>query len=141
MDLRAAIAGYSAGGHDPSIAVDDAGAIPVNYGKMNEVVADVLVIGGGVAGLQAAINAARMGVKVAVLERGHAKRSGSGGAGVDHWHGAVTNPCSKVTPEMYTDACYDSMQGFTGAIPADDGGQTIRVVSERGAAMPGLEAA
>lgn len=87
---------------------------PVNYGRMNEVVSDVLIIGGGVAGLQAAINAARMGVKVAVLERGHAKRSGSGGAGVDHWHGAVTNPCSKVTPEMYTNACYDSMQGWTG---------------------------
>jgi succinate dehydrogenase/fumarate reductase flavoprotein subunit len=87
---------------------------PVNYGKVNEVVADVLIIGGGVAGLQAAINAARKGVKVAVAERGHAKRSGSGGAGVDHWHGAVTNPCSKVTPEMYTNACYDSMQGWTG---------------------------
>jgi succinate dehydrogenase/fumarate reductase flavoprotein subunit len=87
---------------------------PVNYGKVNEIVSDVLVIGGGVAGLQAAINAARKGVKVTVAERGHAKRSGSGGAGVDHWHGAVTNPCSKVTPEMYTNACYDSMQGWTG---------------------------
>ncbi len=87
---------------------------PVNYGKVNEVVTDVLVIGGGVAGLQAAINAAKKGVKVAVAERGHAKRSGAGGAGVDHWHGAVTNPCSKVTPEMYTRACYDSMQGYTG---------------------------
>jgi succinate dehydrogenase/fumarate reductase flavoprotein subunit len=88
---------------------------PVNYGKMNEILADVLVIGGGVAGLQAAINAARLGAKVAVLERGHARRSGSGGAGVDHWHGAVTNPCSKVTPEMYTNACYESMKGWTGA--------------------------
>jgi len=88
---------------------------PINYGKMNEIVSDVLVIGGGVAGMQAAINAARMGVKVAVLERGHAKRSGCGGAGVDHWHGAVTNPCSKVTPEMYTKACTDSMKGWTGA--------------------------
>jgi succinate dehydrogenase/fumarate reductase flavoprotein subunit len=87
---------------------------PINYGKVNEVVSDVLVIGGGVAGLQAAINAAKKGVKVAVLERGHAKRSGAGGAGVDHWHGAVTNPCSKVTPEMYTNACYDSMKGWTG---------------------------
>jgi hypothetical protein len=28
---------------------------PINYGKLNEVAADVLVIGGGVAGLQAAI--------------------------------------------------------------------------------------
>jgi succinate dehydrogenase/fumarate reductase flavoprotein subunit len=87
---------------------------PINYGKVNEVVTDVLVIGGGVAGLQAAINAARKGVKVVVAERGHAKRSGAGGAGVDHWHGAVTNPCSRVTPEMYTNACYDSMQGWTG---------------------------
>jgi succinate dehydrogenase/fumarate reductase flavoprotein subunit len=87
---------------------------PIDYGKVNEVVADVLVIGGGVAGLQAAVNAARLGTRVAVLERGHAKRSGAGGAGVDHWHGAVTNPCSRVTPEMYTRACYDSMKGWTG---------------------------
>ncbi len=88
---------------------------PIHYGKVNEVVSDVLVIGGGVAGSRAAIAAARAGVKVALMERGHAKRSGSGGAGVDHWHGAVTNPCSKVTPEMYTKACYDSMKGYTGA--------------------------
>lgn len=88
---------------------------PINYGKVNEIVSDVLVIGGGVAGMQAAINAARAGAKTVVLERGHAKRSGSGGAGVDHWHGAVTNPCSKVTPEMYTMACYNSMKGWTGA--------------------------
>jgi len=87
---------------------------PINYGKTNEVATDVLIIGGGVAGLRAAISAAMMGVRVAVAERGHAKRSGAGGAGVDHWHGAVTNPCSKVTPQMYTDACYDSMQGWTG---------------------------
>ena len=88
---------------------------PLRYGKVSEVVSDVLVIGGGLAGCRAAIAAARAGAKVAVMERGHAKRSGCGGAGVDHWHGAVTNPCSKVTPEMYTQACYDSMHGFTGA--------------------------
>jgi succinate dehydrogenase/fumarate reductase flavoprotein subunit len=88
---------------------------PVNYGKVNDIVADVLVIGGGVAGCQAAINAARKGAKTVIAERGHTKRSGSGGAGVDHWHGACTNPCSRVTPEMYTKACYDSMQGYTGA--------------------------
>ena len=88
---------------------------PINYGKINEVITDVLVIGGGVAGLHASISAAGKGVRVAVAERGHAKRSGAGGPGVDHWHGAVTNPCSRVTPEMYTRACYDSMKGYTGA--------------------------
>jgi succinate dehydrogenase/fumarate reductase flavoprotein subunit len=88
---------------------------PVDYGKVNELVCDVLVIGGGLAGVRAAISAAQQGAKVVLADVGHAKRSGSGGAGVDHWHGACTNPCSKVTPEEYTKACYDSMRGYTGA--------------------------
>ncbi len=89
---------------------------PVNYGKENEIECDVLVIGGGVAGCRAAISAARQGAKVVVADRGHAKRSGAGGAGVDHWHGAVTNPCSKVSPLDYTQACYSSMHGYTSGI-------------------------
>ena len=88
---------------------------PVNYGKVNETVSDVLVVGGGVAGVRASISAAQMGATVVLSDVGHAKRSGAGGAGVDHWHGACTNPCSRVTPEMYTKACYDSMHGYTGA--------------------------
>lgn len=109
---------------------------PVNYGKVNEIVSDVLVIGGGVAGMRAAISAAQKEVKVAVAERGHAKRSGAGGAGVDHWHGAVTNPCSKVTPLMYTEACYDSMQGYTGGhvryIITSEGWDTLQECEEMG---------
>jgi succinate dehydrogenase/fumarate reductase flavoprotein subunit len=108
----------------------------INYGKTNEIVSDVLVIGGGLAGCRAAIAAARAGVKVALMERGHAKRSGCGGAGVDHWHGAVTNPCSKVTPEMYTQACYDSMHGYTGAnvryIITKEGWDTLLEAEEMG---------
>jgi len=80
---------------------------------MQEINVDVLVIGGGVAGCRAAISAARKGASVAVAERGHAKRSGAGGAGVDHWHGACTNPCSRVTPEDYTRAVFDSAHGYT----------------------------
>ena len=71
---------------------------PVNYGKENEADADVLILGGGVAGCHAAINAAKRGAKVVVVEKGAVRRSGLGGAGVDHWHLACTNPCSKVTP-------------------------------------------
>jgi succinate dehydrogenase/fumarate reductase flavoprotein subunit len=88
---------------------------PVRYGEAKEIVSDVLVIGGGVAGIRAAISAAAMGARVTLADVGHAKRSGAGGAGVDHWHGACTNPCSKVTPEEYTRGCYDSMEGFMGA--------------------------
>ena len=72
---------------------------PVNYGKENEVNADILIIGGGVAGSHAAIQAARRGAKVAMVDKAPIIRSGSGGAGVDHWGAAFTNPCSKVTPE------------------------------------------
>jgi succinate dehydrogenase/fumarate reductase flavoprotein subunit len=87
---------------------------PVHYGKVNEFISDVLIVGGGLAGVRAAISAAQSGASVVLADAGHAKRSGSGGAGVDHWHGACTNPCSRVTPEEYTKGCYESMHGFLG---------------------------
>ena len=74
-------------------------ALSGKYGKENEVSADVLIVGGGIAGCHAAISAAKAGAKVAVVEKGTVLRSGSGGDGVDHWHLACTNPASKITPE------------------------------------------
>jgi succinate dehydrogenase/fumarate reductase flavoprotein subunit len=71
---------------------------PVNYGKENEDSSDVLIIGGGIAGCHAAISAVKRGAKVAVVEKASVIRSGAGGDGVDHWHLACTNPCSKITP-------------------------------------------
>ncbi len=85
---------------------------PIEYDKEVEVTADVLVLGGGIAGCHAAISAAKRGAKVAVMEKGATKRSGLGGAGVDHWLGACTNPCSRVTPEDYTDAIMESAHGY-----------------------------
>jgi succinate dehydrogenase/fumarate reductase flavoprotein subunit len=76
---------------------------PVNYGKENEISADVLIIGGGIAGCHAAISAVKRGAKVAVAEKGTVLRSGAGGDGVDHWHLACTNPCSNITPEEMMD--------------------------------------
>lgn len=70
---------------------------PVNYGKENEINADVLIIGGGIAGCHAAINAAKKGASVAVVDKAPIVRSGSGGAGVDHWGGAYGNPRSQTT--------------------------------------------
>ncbi len=66
---------------------------PVNYGKENEFSADVLIIGGGIAGCHAAINAAKRGAKVAIVEKGATVHSGCSGAGVDHWGAAYGNPC------------------------------------------------
>ncbi|MCX8033640.1 MAG: FAD-dependent oxidoreductase [Thermoleophilia bacterium] len=72
---------------------------PVRYGKETVLTADVLVIGGGIAGCHAAISATKRGAKVIVVDKGAIIRSGSGGAGVDHWGRAYTNPCSKITPD------------------------------------------
>ena len=46
---------------------------------------DVLCIGGGIAGLMAAIRASEMGAKVVVAEKGNTVRSGSAGLGNDHF--------------------------------------------------------
>ncbi len=68
---------------------------PVKYEEEQEVEVDVLVIGGGIAGCWAAISAARSGLKVALVEKGDAVRSGAGGPGCDHWCNAPANPLSR----------------------------------------------
>jgi succinate dehydrogenase/fumarate reductase flavoprotein subunit len=47
--------------------------------------ADVLCIGGGIAGLMAAIRATELGTKVVIAEKGNALHSGAGRAGNDHF--------------------------------------------------------
>ena len=46
---------------------------------------DVLCVGGGTAGMMAAIRAAELGASVIVAEKGNTKRSGAGRAGNDHF--------------------------------------------------------
>ena len=71
---------------------------PIRYGEEKEVSADVLILGGGIAGCWAAISAARKGLKVVVADKGDVIVSGAGGAGCDHWINCV-NPCSKLSAE------------------------------------------
>ena len=85
---------------------------PIRYGVKNEVTADVLVLGGGLAGCHAAINAAKRGAKVVVVEKGATVRSGSAGTGIDHWEVAATNPCSKVSPQELTEAIISTCEGY-----------------------------
>ena len=47
--------------------------------------ADVVIVGGGVGGLMAAVSAARNGAGTIVLEKANTKRSGSGAGGNDHF--------------------------------------------------------
>lgn len=62
--------------------------------------ADVLCIGGGLAGLMAGIKASELGAKVVIVDKGNTLRSGSGASGCDHLccyipevHGPDIEPC------------------------------------------------
>ena len=51
----------------------------------NIIEVDFLIVGGGIAGLMAAISAASKGIDVLVAEKANVKRSGSGATGNDHF--------------------------------------------------------
>jgi succinate dehydrogenase/fumarate reductase flavoprotein subunit len=85
---------------------------PIAYGEEQDIYADVLILGGGMAGCWAAISAARTGLKVALVEKGSTIHSGSAGAGIDHWQDAATNPASKVTPDELIQAILDATGGY-----------------------------
>ena len=53
--------------------------------KQEIVEADVLCVGGGIAGLMAAIRASELGAKVVIAEKGNILHSGNGRAGNDHF--------------------------------------------------------
>jgi len=53
--------------------------------KREVIEADVICVGGGIAGLMAAIRAAELGAKVVVAEKGNTLRSGAGASGNDHF--------------------------------------------------------
>ncbi|MFX1593064.1 MAG: FAD-dependent oxidoreductase, partial [Promethearchaeota archaeon] len=89
---------------------------PVKWNLEKEASADILVLGGGIAGCWAAIAAAKKGVKVILVEKGATIRSGAGGSGCDHWESAATNPCSRVTPEELTLAMIKDHNGYNNGI-------------------------
>ena len=53
--------------------------------KQEVVCIDVLVVGGGLGGMQAAISAAEAGASVAIAEKADTRRSGNGSTGNDHF--------------------------------------------------------
>jgi succinate dehydrogenase/fumarate reductase flavoprotein subunit len=91
---------------------DSAWPYPIAYDKETEVDVDVVVLGGGVSGCWAAIGAARKGLKVALVEKGNPKRSGSNGSGVDHWQDCAANPASRVSPDELAQDIIDARKGY-----------------------------
>jgi len=87
----------------------------LKYDLETSIDADVLIIGGGIAGCHAAIEAARSGVSVTVVDKAPIIRSGNGGTGVDHWHSAFTNPCSKITPDEMADIFFKCRPPLAGS--------------------------
>ena len=85
---------------------------PIKYGEQTNYDADVLVLGGGIAGVWAAITAARTGARVAIMEKGDTRRSGAGGTGCDHWQWAADNPGSGVTPNELSNALVANHGGW-----------------------------
>jgi succinate dehydrogenase/fumarate reductase flavoprotein subunit len=88
---------------------------PIRYGQETEVDADVLVLGGGIAGCWAAISAARKGVKVVLVEKGATIRSGAGGSGCDHWLN-TPNPRSTITAKEVVEWELEFNGGYTNAL-------------------------
>lgn len=74
---------------------------PIKYDTVNHITVDVLVVGGGLAGCSAGIAAARNGLKVAIADKAPIKRSGNGGAGMDHWNLVLENPKSPMSVEEF----------------------------------------
>ncbi len=85
---------------------------PIRYGEVKEVTADVVILGGGIAGCWAAIGAAKQGAKVILVEKAATKRSGAGGSGCDHWMNAGGNPRSKVSAEEIARALTEGNNGY-----------------------------
>jgi adenylylsulfate reductase subunit A len=77
---------------------------------------DVLVLGGGLGGCMAAINAADHGAKVAIMEKSHTERSGAAGTGNDHfwfWDPEIHSKRGWTIPDMVRDISTDGEYGKT----------------------------
>ena len=77
---------------------------------------DILVIGGGLSGCMAAINASDHGAEVAIMEKSHTERSGAAGTGNDHfwfYDPEIHGPRGWTIPDMVRDISTDGEYGKT----------------------------
>ena len=74
---------------------------------------DLLVVGGGVAGLNAALSAAAAGIKVFVADKANIEHSGNIAGGVDHFLAYLETGAQWDTQEAYLDFTANSSRGAT----------------------------
>ena len=72
---------------------------------------DVLVVGGGLAGLNAAIAAGEKGLEVLVVDKGGIARSGCIGGGIDHFMAYLSEGEAWDTKEAYLKYCFEIAKG------------------------------
>jgi succinate dehydrogenase/fumarate reductase flavoprotein subunit len=92
---------------------------------------DILVIGGGLSGCMAAINAADHGTKVVIMEKSHTERSGAAGTGNDHfwfYDPEIHEPRDWTIPDMVRDISFDGEYGKTKAGLMDQ--ELLEIVAE-----------
>ncbi|MFC1900145.1 FAD-dependent oxidoreductase [Chloroflexota bacterium] len=89
---------------------------PIRYEEEQEIEADFLVLGGGIAGCWAAISAARQGVKVVLVEKAATKRSGAAGPGCDNWCDVPAHPLIGVDPNEWAKQKSEMSGGYTNGI-------------------------
>ena len=81
--------------------------------KETSLKADILIIGGGVAGLNAALTAREAGKSVIVLEKAVIERSGHSAGGIDHFGAYLETGPDWDTREAYLDFTAGSARGAT----------------------------
>jgi adenylylsulfate reductase subunit A len=86
------------------------------FSMMKRIKTEILVIGGGLSGCMAAINAADHGAKVAIMEKSNTERSGAAGTGNDHfwfYDPEIHKPRGWTVPDMIRDISTDGEYGKT----------------------------
>ncbi len=86
------------------------------FSMMKRTRTEILVIGGGLSGCMAAINAADHGAKVAIMEKNNTERSGAAGTGNVHfwfYDPEIHKPRGWTVPDMIHDISTDGEYGKT----------------------------
>ena len=88
---------------------------PAKVSQVNRMEADVIVLGGGIAGCMAAINAAKRGTRVILAEKGAKKRYGSAAAAATTGRAPPPTPAPVFLRRIWCRPCWTTTTATTTA--------------------------